>query len=99
MNSKVANIQVARMDNFLGLHTWMELAFKDLVAKIATRGFLHPLILMLLWFHCGWLVYFVVAYPKKVRFKLLFFLKKTLPNPSKVKNVPYFCFFFIITKI
>ena len=48
MNSKVANIQVARMDNFLGLHTWMELAFKDLVVKIATGGFLHPLILMLL---------------------------------------------------
>ena len=78
MNSKVANIQVARTDNFLGLDTWMELAFKDLVAKITTRGFLHPLILMLLWFHCGWLVYFVVAYPKKVRFILLLKKKKKL---------------------
>ena len=38
MNGKVANfnLTIAKMDNFLSLHTWMELAFKDLVAKIST---------------------------------------------------------------
>ena len=73
-------MQVARMNNFLGLHTWMELAFKGLVTKIATGGFLHPLILMLVWFHCGWLVYFVVTYPKKVGFILLKKKKKNSPK-------------------
>ena len=30
---------VTRIENLLGLHTWMEYDFKGL---IATRGFLHP---------------------------------------------------------
>ena len=39
---QICNLTVARMDNVLGLHIQMELAFKGQVAKIATGGFLHP---------------------------------------------------------
>ena len=57
-----------------------------------TNAFMVPL----------WLVgLFCCCLPKKgqVYITLKKKKKKTLPNPSKVKYVPYFCFFFIITKI
>ena len=56
-----------------------------------TNAFMVPL----------WLVgLFCCCLPKKGQVYITFKKKKkTLPNPSKVKFVPYFFFFFIITKI